>query len=77
MSMRCQICGKSRQFGHNVSFSQRKTNRDFKPNLQSKRVQVGSNKMTLKICTQCLRRLKAEENKQLKSSEAPKPTKVS
>ena len=31
---KCANCGKSTTFGHNRSFSQRATNRSFKPNLQ-------------------------------------------
>ena len=34
MSRRCQLTGKGPQFGHNVSHSNRKTNRRFLPNLQ-------------------------------------------
>lgn len=64
MAMTCDICGKGRMFGHNVSFSQRKTKRDFKPNLQTKRVKLGSNKTKLKACTQCLRQLKRSQQTQ-------------
>ena len=34
MSRRCALTGKQVQFGHNVSHSNRKTNRRFQPNLQ-------------------------------------------
>ena len=34
MARRCGIAGKTVMFGHNVSHSQRKTNRRFNPNLQ-------------------------------------------
>jgi large subunit ribosomal protein L28 len=34
MARRCQLTGKGTQFGHNVSHSNRKTNRRFQPNLQ-------------------------------------------
>lgn len=61
MAYRCDICGKSKLYGHNVSFSQRKTNRVWKPNLQTKRLVVDGAKLKLKVCTQCLRRLKAEQ----------------
>ena len=36
----CQLTGKSKQYGHNVSFSQRKTRKVFKPNLQKKTFMV-------------------------------------
>jgi len=58
VAYRCDICGKTKQFGHNVSFSQRKTNRTWKPNLQVKRLPVGDSVMKLKVCAQCLRTLK-------------------
>jgi large subunit ribosomal protein L28 len=34
MARRCQLTGKGPLFGHNVSHSNRKTNRRFEPNLQ-------------------------------------------
>jgi large subunit ribosomal protein L28 len=34
MARRCDLTGKEPQFGHNVSHSNRKTNRRFDPNLQ-------------------------------------------
>jgi large subunit ribosomal protein L28 len=33
MAWRCELTGKSRQIGHKVSHSNRKTKRQFKPNL--------------------------------------------
>jgi large subunit ribosomal protein L28 len=33
MAWRCELTGKSRQIGHRVSHSNRKTKRQFKPNL--------------------------------------------
>jgi large subunit ribosomal protein L28 len=33
MSWRCELTGKNRQIGHKVSHSNRKTKRQFKPNL--------------------------------------------
>ncbi len=35
MARRCTLTGKQTQFGHNVSHSNRKTNRRFLPNIQS------------------------------------------
>ena len=34
----CQITGKTAQNGHNVSHSNKKTNRKFSPNLRTKRL---------------------------------------
>lgn len=38
MSRVCQVTGKKTTTGHNVSHSQRKTKRTFKPNIQTKRI---------------------------------------
>ncbi len=54
---RCEICGKSPQFGHNVSHSKRATNRQFKPNIQRKRVEIGGRMRRMYLCTRCLRTL--------------------
>jgi large subunit ribosomal protein L28 len=53
----CQVCGKTKTFGHNVSFSKRRTNRDFKPNVQKKRLVVDGVEVRLNICTRCMRSL--------------------
>ena len=55
---RCMITGKGKQFGHNVSFSQRHTKKVWKPNLQTKTVTVDGKKVTLKISTQAIRTLR-------------------
>ena len=55
---RCELTGKGKQFGNNVSFSQRHTKKVWKPNLQTKTVNVDGKKVTLKISTQAIRTLK-------------------
>ncbi len=54
----CQLTGKSKQYGHNVSFSQRKTRKVFKPNLQKKTFMVDGQKITMILSTQAIRTLK-------------------
>lgn len=54
----CQLTGKSKQYGHNVSFSQRKTRKVFKPNLQKKTFMVDGQKITMVLSTQAIRTLK-------------------
>jgi large subunit ribosomal protein L28 len=54
---KCEICGKSPQFGHNVSHSKHATNRQFKPNIQRKRVEINGQMRRIYICTRCLRTL--------------------
>jgi large subunit ribosomal protein L28 len=54
----CEITGKGKQFGHSISFSQRKTNKVWKPNLQKKTIVVDGRKIRLNISTQAIRTLK-------------------
>jgi large subunit ribosomal protein L28 len=80
MSYACEICGKGKQFGHNVPFSQKKTNKVWKPNLQRKRLVVDGTPVRVKMCTQCMRTLEkydretkaAEEARSTSSGEARK-----
>lgn len=69
MSRICEICGKGRQIGNQMTTRGRAkrlkgvgtkvtgiTRREFRPNLQNVRITTdnGTNK-TVKVCTQCLR----------------------
>ncbi|HSX48027.1 MAG TPA: 50S ribosomal protein L28 [Candidatus Nanoarchaeia archaeon] len=58
MAYQCDICGKGKLYGHNVPFSQKKTNKVWKPNLQRQFIEIGGTRMQIKACTQCLRTLK-------------------
>lgn len=55
MAGKCDVCGKTTQFGRNVSFSKRRTNRMFKPNVQSRVVVINGVSKRLNVCTGCLR----------------------
>ncbi len=55
---KCELTGKGKQFGSNVSFSQRHTKKVWKPNLQIKTIIVDGKKIRLKISTQAIRTLK-------------------
>jgi len=54
---KCEICGKSPQFGQNVSHSKRATKRQYKPNVQRMRVEVDGQVRRMHLCTRCLRTL--------------------
>lgn len=69
---KCELTGKGKQFGHNVSFSQRHTKKVWKPNLQKKTLYVDGKKITVKISTQAIRTLK---KKGLLTTTAPVATK--
>ena len=58
MASRCELTGKGKQFGHNVSFSLRRTKRVFRPNLQKKTFVVDGQKVTMVLSTQAIRTLK-------------------
>lgn len=58
MASRCELTGKGKQYGHNVSFSLRRTKRTFKPNLQKKTIIVGGQKVSMVLSTQAIRTLK-------------------
>ena len=55
---KCEITGKGKQYGSNVSFSQRHTKKVWKPNLQTKTLVVDGKKVKMKISTQAIRTLK-------------------
>ena len=68
---KCDLTGKGKQFGHNVSFSQRHTKKVWKPNLQTKRVVVDGKVVKLKLSTQAIRTLKKKGLLTNKPSAAP------
>ena len=52
---KCAICSKGVTFGHNVSHSNRKTSRTWKPNIRKVKVDIGGSNKTISICSRCLR----------------------
>lgn len=58
--LKCEICGKSRAFGNNVSHSKRHTKRVWKPNVHPARLVLGGSPVRLRVCTRCLRTLRKE-----------------
>lgn len=55
---KCDLTGKGKQFGHNVSFSLRRTKKVWKPNLQTKTLVIDGKKVRMKLSTQAIRTLK-------------------
>ncbi len=51
----CYVCGKKRMVGNNVSHSNKKTKRVFKPNLQRIRILTESGPRRTYVCTRCIR----------------------
>jgi len=52
---KCNICGKTPQFGHNVSHSMRPTKRQFRVNIQKTTIYEKGKARKAKVCTRCLR----------------------
>jgi large subunit ribosomal protein L28 len=52
---KCEVCGKGPMSGHNVSFSQRKTKRQFRPNIQRTTVYQNGQRVRRYVCTRCLK----------------------
>lgn len=57
---KCELCGKSVMFGQNVSHSNRKTNRQWKPNIRKVKANVNGTHKTISVCSRCLRSGKVE-----------------
>ncbi len=55
---KCEITGKGKQYGNNVSFSQRHTKKVWEPNLQKKTLVIDGKKVRVKVSTSALRTLK-------------------
>ena len=51
----CEVCEKGAMSGHNVSHSNRKSNRTWAPNVQRVRVELGGTVRHINVCTRCLR----------------------
>lgn len=55
----CELTGKGKMYGHNVSFSQHKTRKVFKPNIQKKTLTTADGrKVKVNVSASALRTLK-------------------
>jgi len=52
---KCDMCGKTPRSGNNVSFSQNKTKRVFRPNIQRVSFYENGRKVRKNLCTRCLK----------------------
>lgn len=71
MAHACDITGKGKQFGNSVPFSQKKTRKVWKPNLQPLTVVVGGQKVRLKVATSTLRTLKKWDRQATAKTQKP------
>ena len=51
----CDICGKRRGVGNNVSHANNKTKRTWQPNIQAVHAVVDGSPRRIKACTRCIR----------------------
>ena len=73
MSVKCDITGKGKLYGHAVSHSMRATKRSWKPNLQTKTLTIDGQKVRLKLAASTIRTLNKYE-RQLQNKEAKAET---
>ena len=71
----CEISGKGKMYGHNVSFSQRHTRKVFKPNVSKKTLIINGKKVRVNISTSALRTLKKKGIIETPKQRAEKATK--
>ena len=55
MSAVCDICGKTPGFGKSVSFSHKRNNRRWNPNIQRVRALVNGTPKRVNACVKCLK----------------------
>ena len=55
MAKKCDICGKGKIFGNKVTFSNKKINRGWSPNIKRVRAEVDGTIKRINVCTRCLR----------------------
>jgi large subunit ribosomal protein L28 len=55
MSKVCEICGKGRQVGYNISHAHNKTKKVWHPNIQKVRVFKNGGVKRVNVCTRCIR----------------------
>jgi len=55
MARSCDVCGKKRMVGNNVSHANNKTKRVFAINLQSVRAEINGAAKRIRACTRCIR----------------------
>ncbi len=55
MAKGCAICSKTRKFGNKITFSHRRLNRSWAPNLQRVRAMVDGTPKRIQVCTQCIK----------------------
>ena len=58
--MICSNCGKGLSYGHAVSHAKNRVRRTFKPNIQKLKVMRDGEEVRVKLCSDCIQRLKRD-----------------
>ena len=61
MARVCEICGKGKQIGYNVSHAHNRTKRAWLPNLQSIRIVKDGAAKRARVCTKCIKKGKIQK----------------
>ena len=61
MARTCEICGKGKQIGYNVSHAHNKTKNEWLPNLQSVRIVKAGTTRRVRVCTKCIKKGRIEK----------------
>ncbi|HVN98082.1 MAG TPA: 50S ribosomal protein L28 [Syntrophorhabdaceae bacterium] len=56
MSRLCDMCGKGKLNGHNVSHANNKTKKEWMPNLQTVKIVQNGTTKRVKLCTKCIKK---------------------
>jgi large subunit ribosomal protein L28 len=56
MARVCDICGKGKQIGNNVSHANNKTKREWRPNLQTVHIVKEGTSKRARVCTRCIKK---------------------
>lgn len=59
---KCDYCDKAVGFGHNVSHSNRKSSRTWKPNIRKVKAVVNGTTKSVHVCSRCLRSGKVQRS---------------
>ncbi|NLN14145.1 MAG: 50S ribosomal protein L28 [Tissierellia bacterium] len=55
MARVCDICGKGKQYGNKVTFSNKKISKSWLPNIRRVRAEIDGTVKRINACTRCLR----------------------
>ncbi|MFW6026108.1 MAG: 50S ribosomal protein L28 [Candidatus Woesearchaeota archaeon] len=57
MARKCDICGKGRMSGNNVSHAKNRNKRAWLPNVRKVKMEENGNLVSKKVCSKCLRNM--------------------